>query len=97
VPQISIETQALNRVFTNKKPHRKSGANVFYYLHLYSCTILDCLLSIGLLAAKPVNNGNKGKYDAQPIESVRHRVDNVFERPLEAVGYRLKDALKVHG
>ena len=64
---------------------------------LYGSTFFDSLCSVGLLTAKPVNNRYKSEYNANPVEAIRHGIDDVLECPLEAVGYRLKDALKVHG
>jgi hypothetical protein len=59
--------------------------------------LFDSLRSVGLLAAKPIDNCHKCEYDTNPIEPVGNRVNHVFECPLEAIGYRLKDALEVHG
>ena len=84
--------------FQQKTPSKKTG----YYHSIRICRLdrsafFDGLCGVCLLTAQPVNNGNKGEYDANPVETIRHGVNHVFKRPLEAVGYRLKDALKVHG
>jgi hypothetical protein len=45
------------------------------------------------LAAEPVNYGYKREHDANPVHGWAYWFNNMFECPLEAVGYRLKDAL----
>jgi len=64
---------------------------------LHGGSFFDGFRGVGLLAAKPIDNGYKSEYNADPIKPIGNRVNDVFEGPLEAVGYRLKDALKVHG
>jgi len=49
------------------------------------------------LAAKPIDNSYKSEYDANPVEPIGDRINDMLECPLEAIGYRLKDALEVHG
>jgi hypothetical protein len=68
-----------------------------YLIRLYSSAFFDCFRSIGLLATKPVDDGYKSEYNANPVETIGNGVNDVLEGPLEAVYYRLKDALKVHG
>jgi hypothetical protein len=57
----------------------------------------DCLFCVGLLAAKPVDNRYKSEYNANPVETIGHGINDVLEGPLEAVCYRSKDALEIHG
>jgi hypothetical protein len=73
------------------------GVNIFGKYRLNGCSFLDGFGCVGLLTAKPIDNGYKSENDAYPIESVRDRINHMLECPLEAVGYRLKDALEVHG
>jgi hypothetical protein len=85
-------------LFSNKKPRlKRRGCIIRAHVQLNGCAFFDGLSGVSLLAAQPVNNRDKGEYDANPVKAIRHGVDYVLESPLEAVGYRLKDALKVHG
>ena len=73
------------------------GVNIVEQYRLNSCSFFDSLSCVGLLAAKPVDNGYKSEYDANPVHGWANRLNNMLECPLEAVGYRSKDALEVHG
>lgn len=64
---------------------------------LYGSTFLDGFLRVVFLTAQPIQNGYERKHDTNPVHRRTNRINDVFEGPLEAVGYRLKDALKVHG
>jgi hypothetical protein len=50
-----------------------------------------------LLTSQPVDDGYKRKHDAYPIHGGSNWIYDMLEGPLEAIGYRLKDALEVHG
>lgn len=73
------------------------GVNIVEQHRLNGCPFFDGLSCVGLLAAKPVDNGYKSEYDANPVHCWAYRLNNVLECPLEAIGYRLKDTLEVHG
>jgi len=73
------------------------GVNIVEQYRLNGCPFFDGLSCVGLLAAKPVDNGYKSEYNANPVHCWTNRLNNVLECPLEAIGYRLKDALEVHG
>ena len=64
---------------------------------LNGCAFFNGFRCIGLLTTQPVDNRYKSEYNANPVHSWTYWLNNVLECPLEAVGYRLKDALEVHG
>ena len=58
------------------------GVNIVEQYRLNGCSFFDSLSCVGLLAAKPVDNGYKCEYDANPVETIGHGINDVLEGPL---------------
>jgi hypothetical protein len=57
--------------YQQKTPTIGSGLNIMEELiRLYRSAFFDCFRSVGLLATKPVDNGYKCEYDANPVETI---------------------------
>ena len=69
--------------YQQKTPTIGSGLNIMEELiRLYRSTFFDCFCSVGLLAAKPVDNRYKSEYNANPVETIGHGINDVLEGPL---------------
>ena len=64
---------------------------------LYGGTFFNGFVRVVFLTTEPIQNSQETEHNTNPIHGRTNRFDDVFESPLEAVGYWAEDALQVHG